>query len=380
MQNRWYTTTGRILHIKIVIIPGFPRPTPDSSAVWNSRGSAAPAQRRRYSYSTCGSRENPILWSRRLMIRVGEQLIDVGVSGCPGGANSRRASWGVNTRPRVVRQRERRAPQLAPGEAGETSRRRASLRATAQHAQGQARGSSSRSRYTASSAASDARPIASVARLLKLHALGPHSEVVDRDNTQRPPSLSPVDQQLVTNATALFGTTGAAKPRKSSESELKQRAKPRKSSESELKQRPRSAAEESTRASTPASTESAHRPTFRSWIPPDKAHDMFMRSIQRERATFDQFADEEVERRDSVWLGWNQPTAVPKRTRVPTEAEVIRESLRRPTGRGFNGPQWDPTENFWPDDVRPDPERAEALLTRSRASMRGYGYDHQGYV
>ena len=105
-----------------------------------------------------------------------------------------------------------------------------------------------------------------------------------------------------------------------------------------------------------------------------------MRSIQRERANFDRFAEEEVERRDSVWLGWDQPAAVPKRTRVPTEAEEIRESLRRPTGRGFNGPQWDPTENFRPDDVLPDPERAEALVRRSLASMRGYGYDHQGYV
>ena len=305
------------------------------------------------------------------MICVGDRLIDVGVRGCPGGANSRRTSWGVNTKPPVVRQRERRAPQLAPGEAeaGEESRHRASLRTTARQAR-QARRraqSSSSTRNTANTVASDARPTASVARLLKLHALGPHSEVVERVTTQRPPTLSPADQQLVSNATALFGSTGATKPRKSSETRLEPR--------------PRSAAEESTRASTPATTVSAHRPTFRSWIPPDKAHDMFMRSIQRERATFAKFADEEVARRDSVWLGWNQqPAAVPKRTRVPSEAEVIRESLRRPTGRGFNGPQWDPTENFRPDEVRPDPERAEALLTRSRASMRGYGYDHQGYV
>ena len=304
------------------------------------------------------------------MIRVGERLINVnvGLSGGSGGAN-RRTSWGVNTKPPVARQRARHTPQLAPGEASEASMRRASLRAPARPAQ-------RRRSSSASSAASDVRPTASVSRLLKLHALGPHCELVDRGNAQSiaQRSLSPADQQLVANVTALFGTTGAAKPRKSSEGD----PKPKRSAAEDGELRTRASTPEA--GSRPASTASAYRPTFRSWIPPDKAHEMFMRSIQRERANFDKFADEEVERRDSVWLGWSKPAAVPKRTRVPTEAEVIRESLRRPTGRGFNGPQWDPTEHFRPEEVRPDPERAEALITRSRASMRGYGYDHQGYV
>ena len=309
----------------------------------------------------------------RPMIRVGERMINVnvGLNGSSGGA-SRRTSWGVNTKPPVARQRARQTPQLAPGEASEASMCRASLRTPARPAQRRPRSTSN----SVSSAASDVRPTASVARLLKLHALGPHCELVNRVNAQSMAHqpLSPADQQLLANVTALFGTTGVAKPLKSSESDLKVR---------------RPAAEDSellTRASAPVggsrptSTASSHRPTFRSWIPPDKAHEMFMRSIQRERANFDKFADEEVERRDSVWLGWSKPAAAPKRTRVPTEAEVIRESLRRPTGRGFNGPQWDPTEHFRQEEVRPDLERAEALITRSRASMRGYGYDHQGYV
>ena len=105
-----------------------------------------------------------------------------------------------------------------------------------------------------------------------------------------------------------------------------------------------------------------------------------MRSVRKERANFDKFEVEEADRRDSVWLDWNKPTAVPKRTRVPTKAEEIRESLRRPRGRGFNGAQWDPTEGFQPDEVQLDPNRAEELLTRTRASMIGYCYDHQCYV
>ena len=292
------------------------------------------------------------------MIRVGERLINVEVSSS--GATSRRASrttsWGVNSTPPVVRQRDRREP----GELREEAIRQARLRATARHAQRPRKSSSTR--RTAGALVPDTQ------RLLKLHALGPHSEL-DREAKPRPEPLSSADQQLIANASALFGTAKAVRPRQKREGGFESR--------------PLSAAEDgklSTRSSTPARTESSYRPTYRSWIPPDKAHEAFIRSVRMERANFDKFAGEEVERRGSIWAGWNEPAVAPKRTRVPTQAEEIRESLRRPTGRGFNGPPWDPTEGLRLDEVQPDPERAEALLARSRASMIGYCYDHQGYV
>ena len=297
------------------------------------------------------------------MIRVGERLINVEVSSS--GATSRHAkttSWGVNSTPAVVRQTERREPV----ELREEAIRQARLRATVRHAQRPPRKSFS-TRRTSGAVIPDTK------RLLKLHALGPHSDL-DRAAKARPEPLSSADQQLIANASALFGTAKAVQSRKSSVSGLKPR--------------PISAAEDcdvstarsSTRSCTPARTESSNRPTYRSWIPPDKAHEAFIRSIHRERANFDRFADEEIGRRDSIWTGWKEPSEAPKRTRVPSKAEEIRESLRRPTGRGFNGPPWDPTEGLRLDEVRPNPERAEALLARTRASMVGYCYDHQGYI
>lgn len=303
------------------------------------------------------------------MIRVGERQIDITVGS--DGPTGTRPLWGVNHKPRAAASRQRgrrRAPELAPGVKAEESRCSAERRATAQRTQRRLH-SSLPVGSVARSATSGARPVAGVARLLKLHALGPHCEV-DHVKAQRPEPLSDADQRLIANAGALFGTGEVARSRKSSENELKER--------------PRSAVEDRalrTQSPVPIRTKAPFRPTYRSWVPPDKAHEAFMRSINRERFNFDKFADEETERRDSVWLGWSKPDVAPQKApRIPTRAEQIRESLRRPTGRGFNGAQWDRTNNFQPDEVQPDPKRAEALLTRTRASMIGYAYDHQGYV
>ena len=250
--------------------------------------------------------------------------------------------------------------------------RRAQLRATQRHAQLRPavndRGhhlthAKKRSQRRSSAGSSAGHPTASQARLLKTHALGAHCEKVTSESQRRTGTPSPVDEMLIANAAAFLGTA-MPQPR------------PRTAHES----RPPTAIDNDAGTLAAEPQEDAHHPTFRSWMPPDRAHEMFMASIRRERHNFQHFAHEETTRRESVWQGWETPAAVPKRTRVPTQAEETRESLRRPRGRGFNGPQWDPTEGFVPEDVQPDSARVEQLLARTRKSMVGYCYDHQGYV
>lgn len=262
---------------------------------------------------------------------------------------------------------DRRSPALASGGvAGEEITRRRTLRAQARR---RSRSSSS-VRPTASLASVDARPTVSMARLLKLHALGPHCEIEKAGTSQRS-SLSLEDQQLITNVTALCGPVGNLCRDASTSGRPTSKSSPR-------------AASNDGGPATPVSRHhlggNDHRSTYRSWVPPDLAHEAFMRSVHRERANFGKFAEEESARRDSVWLGWHKPVVKPKKMRFLTKAEEIRESLRRPKGRGFDGTPWDPTEGFSPDEVQLDPQRAETLLARTRASTIGYCYDHQNYV